>query len=258
MDSTTIVKEIAINMPDAIRVFEKFGIDYCCGGNKSLADACAAAGANLQELIESIESSARPGVAADDQSWMTASLHDLQTHILDTHHVFTRQELERLDALFAKVCNRHGENHPELFKLQEVYVDLRNDLIPHMLKEEQVLFPYIESMESAMVAGQPAPRPFFGTVNHPVRMMMMEHDRVGDLLRQLREISSAYQPPADACMSYQALFQALAGLEADLHRHIHLENNILFPRAAEMEQSAQRPWAETKGEQEHRCFSPRE
>lgn len=258
MDSNTIVKEIAINMPDAIRVFEKFGIDYCCGGSKTLAEACEGTGASPQEVIEQLEQSARPGAETDDRTWMMKSLHDLQTHILDTHHVFTRQELGRLGALFVKVCARHGKNHPELLELQEVYFALRNDLIPHMLKEEQVLFPFIESMEIAIGKRQAVPQPFFGTVNHPVRMMMMEHDRVGDLLRQLRQISSDYQPPADACMSYQALFHGLAGLEADLHRHIHLENNMLFPRAAEMEQSAQRPWVETMGEQEHRCFSPRE
>jgi regulator of cell morphogenesis and NO signaling len=156
---------------------------------------------------------------------------------VEKHHTFTRQELARLEALLVKVCGVHGQNHPELFRIQEQFQELNRDLEPHMLKEERVLFPYIIQMEEAAKNNRPNVVPPFGTVRNPVKVMMAEHDAAGDILREMRELSSDYTVPEDACISYQTLYGALAALEADLHQHIHLENNILFPRAAEMEAS---------------------
>jgi regulator of cell morphogenesis and NO signaling len=143
--------------------------------------------------------------------------------------------MARIEALFVKVLAAHGENHPGLVQLRDAFEALRAELGPHMFKEEQVLFPYIASMEAALsVEGQP-PRPPFGTVRNPVRMMTFEHDRAGDLLRRLRELSLDYTVPPDACLTYRTLFLALEELEQDLHQHVHLENNVLFPRALELE-----------------------
>lgn len=237
LESTKTVKEYALEMPGATRIFEKLGIDYCCGGDNSLADACAKAGVAVDEVIGSLEGTEHSDETSGSHGWQTASLAELSTHIVEQHHTFTRQELARLEALLAKVCGVHGQNHPELFCIQKHFQELSSELEPHMLKEEQVLFPFIIQMEEAAKNNRTLPVPPFGTVRNPVRVMMAEHDAAGDILREMREVSSDYTVPEDACISYQTLYGALATLEADLHQHIHLENNILFPRAAEMEAS---------------------
>ena len=157
------------------------------------------------------------------------------THINDTHHVFTREELDRIEPLLAKVSRVYGERRPELPRLEAIFLELKRELLLHLVKEEQVLFPYVRQLEVAGDNKGARPASCFGTVQNPVRMMVMEHDAAGDMLKQLRELSNDFTPPADACVSYQTLYHALEGLEQDLHQHIHLENNILFPRASELE-----------------------
>lgn len=238
LETTKTVREYALEMPGATRIFEKLGIDYCCGGGKSLAEACAKAGVAVNEVLVSLEGIEQSDETSGSEGWQTASLAELITHIVEKHHTFTRQELARLDALLAKVCGVHGQNHPELFRIQKRFQELSRELEPHMLKEERVLFPFITQMEEAAKNNRPLPAPPFGTVQNPVRVMMAEHDAAGDILREMRKLSSDYTTPEDGCISYQTLYGALAALEADLHQHIHLENNLLFPRAAEMEASA--------------------
>lgn len=192
----------------------------------------------MAEVLDSLETTERSEGTFAGGEWQTASLGELVAHIVEKHHTFTREELARLEALLAKVCGVYRQNHPELFHIQNQFQELRRDLEPHMLKEERVLFPYIIQMEETIEEKQPLPVPPFGTVRNPVRVMMAEHDAAGDILRAMREASSNYTAPADACISYQTLYSALIALEADLHQHIHLENNILFPRAAELEDAA--------------------
>lgn len=237
-EATRTVREYALEIPAATRIFEKLGIDYCCGGGTSLSDACVKAGVTVDEVLDSLKATERSGGNVAGDEWQTASDAALIAHIVETHHEFTRDELVRLEALLAKVCGVHGQNHSELFHIQSQFQELRRDLEPHMLKEEQVLFPYITQIEESIAKKQPPPVPPFGTVRNPVRMMMTEHDAVGEILRTMREASSDYTTPADACISFQTLYGALTALEADLHQHIHLENNILFPRAAEREDAA--------------------
>lgn len=231
------VKDVALGVSGATRIFEKLGIDYCCGGNRTLGDACRLANRSFEEVVGSLAAAAAtPSAAismADD--WQQQRLAALSRHIVETHHTFTRNELTRLEHLLDKVCSVHAENHAELGSVQRLFEVLKADLLPHMLKEEKILFPYVEELEMAAMDGAPYPQPFFGSVQNPVQMMMNEHDAAGDLLRQLRDVTSNYTPPADACISYRTLYQALADFEADLHQHIHLENNLLFPRAVEME-----------------------
>jgi len=236
MNTMKTVREVAVELPGATRIFEKLGIDYCCGGGKALDEACLAAGVSADDVIALLEEAG--STAAEARDWNAAPLSELVAHIVTRHHGFTREELVRVSNLLAKVCSVHGENHPELHRLHTVFQELKHELTSHMLKEEQVLFPYIENLETAVRRGEPVPTPFFGTVRNPVRMMMQEHDDAGQALRDLREVSSNYQVPADGCITFRTLYQALEEFERDLHQHIHLENNILFPRAAELEAGA--------------------
>jgi regulator of cell morphogenesis and NO signaling len=164
-------------------------------------------------------------------------LSDLVAHIRSTHHKYTREELARLAPLLEKVCSVHGKNHPELLQVRTSFQDLSKELTIHMMKEEMVLFPYIVRMEESVLQREPVLPPPFGSVKNPVSMMEHEHDSAGNALRTMREASCGYTPPGDACISYQTLYKALSEFEADLHQHIHLENNILFPRAIAMEQA---------------------
>jgi regulator of cell morphogenesis and NO signaling len=253
---TTTVRNLAAGIPGATRVFEYFGVDYCCGGQRTLGDACRIANRSVEELVRSLEEAERASqFGGEEDDWRQEPLTELAEYIIDTHHFFTRLEIDRLEKLFDKVCSRHGEKHPELFEAQKTFAHLSQDLIPHMLKEEQALFPYIARMEEAVSERRAVPPPFFGTVRNPVRMMMIGHDTAGDLLKLLRHWTNGYTSPPDSCVSFQTLYQALAAFEADLHRHIHLENNILFPRAVEMEEASAPDLYKSAGEfNEHRCF----
>jgi len=238
LDTAKTVREAALSNPAATRVFEKFGIDYCCGADKSLEQACGEANLQIQQVLESLKSAAAADlVRGEGKNWLAEPLADVIAHIANTHHKYTREEIARLGPLFAKVCSVHGHGHPELIAIHEKFRALAQELSTHMMKEEVVLFPYIERMEESVIAGEPTLPAPFGTVNNPVAMMMHEHDSAGNLLRSIRDLSSGYQPPANACVSYKTLYSALAEFERDLHQHIHLENNILFPRAIEMERS---------------------
>ncbi len=236
INTTKTVRELTLEIPGATRVFEKAGIDYCCGGGKPFQEACVAAGVSTDEVVRSLEQAGESSaLVADATQWQTQTLSKLAAHIVAKHHVFTGEELARLDALLSKVCSVHGKNHPELFRIQSLFQDLNRDLIPHMQKEEMVLFPYIEQMEAAATGGRKAPVPHFGTVKNPIRMLMMEHEMAGEILKQIRQLSGGFSVPKDGCISYETLYKAMDALEQDLHQHIHLENNILFPRAVEME-----------------------
>jgi regulator of cell morphogenesis and NO signaling len=232
------VRELALDNPAATRVFEKLGIDYCCGGNKSLEEACRAANLNTDQVLDSLEMVEQSAHAAQkDRNWQVEPLADLIAHIKNTHHKYTREELARLGPLFDKVCSVHGKNHPELLQIRGIFQGLAQELTTHMMKEDMVLFPYVARMEEATIEKEPIVPAPFGTVQNPVSMMEHEHDSAGNALRAMREASKGHSAPADACISYQTLYKALAEFEADLHQHIHLENNILFPRAVAMEKA---------------------
>ena len=233
--TTKTVGELAVEIPNATREFEKLGIDYCCGGSRTLGEACAEAKISVDEALDRLQKSMTAAPPSTGQDWQNQPLADLIGHITSTHHVFVREECPRIEALAAKVVSVHGKNHPELLQVQELFAALAEELRVHLMKEEQVLFPYVSRMEESVLSGEPVPPAMFGTVVNPVRMMMQEHDGAGDVLRSLRTVTKDYTLPEDACISYRTLYQAMQEFEADLHQHIHLENNILFPRAVAME-----------------------
>jgi regulator of cell morphogenesis and NO signaling len=215
INSETTVRDVALQLPESTRIFERLRIDYCCGGNQPLAQACASAGINVDNVMAMLAEV--PQSTSPDES---VSLTELITHILETHHVFTKSEIERLQLLADKVLAAHGGNHPELVHLDELLTRLCADLKPHMLKEEQVLFPYIVTMTEKAAQNRPLPPVFFGTVNNPIRMMLMEHDTAGHILRELRALTSDYKAPADACISYQTLYQAQNNNEKEMNSQI--------------------------------------
>jgi regulator of cell morphogenesis and NO signaling len=236
LDPTRTVRELALEIPNATRVFEKSNIDYCCGGSQPLNEACARAGVDVDDvcrLLTEVEPPVTQSVVPSD--FQSLPLAELANYIVNKHHFFTRQELERLTALLDKVCSVHGTNHTELLKIQSGFQSLRAELEPHMFKEERMLFPYIMQLDAAVFENRPAPPPPFGSVRNPVAVMMREHDAAGEILRAIRGLSGDFAVPEEACFSYRTLYGALEEFEADLHQHIHLENNILFPRALEAE-----------------------
>ena len=229
-------RELVLEIPGAARVFEGSGIDYCCGGNQSLGQACSAASVRVEDVLKALDEAQESGKGVkQDINWQSQPLTDLIAHIKNTHHKYTREEITRLSPLFEKVCSVHGERHPELLRIRTTFEGLAHELTVHLMMEELVLFPYVERVEESMLQNErPLPAPF-GTVQNPVAMMEHEHDSADAALRALRTASQGYVAPPDACLSYQSLYRSLAELEADLHQHIHLENNILFPRAIAME-----------------------
>jgi len=236
VSATKLVKDLAIEIPAATNIFEKFGIDYCCGGKKSLQDACASVGVATNEVIEMLDkASESPENTKKFNDWTKESLGLLVNYILENHHTYVHTELPRLNALLTKVVNKHGENHIELYQVQANFSRLTEELNVHMYKEEQVLFPYIIRLETAKEQKQYIPLPPFGTVANPISVMCSEHDEAGEILHHMRKITDNYAVPSDACTSFTLLYQGLVAFEEDLHKHVHLENNILFPRAIAME-----------------------
>jgi len=198
------VRELALEMPVATRVFEKLGIDYCCGGNRTLEQACQAARVPLDQAVDSLEVADLTARAArEDRDWQTEPLSELIEHIKNTHHKYVREETARLKPLFDKVCSVHGTNHPELVRLRATFASLAQELATHMMKEEMILFPYVVRLEEAVTEKTPVVPPPFGSVRNPVAMMMHEHDGAGNALREMRQVSNGYTAPADACVSYR-------------------------------------------------------
>ncbi len=249
MTNAHTIGELAVAMPEAIPVLERLGIDYCCHGERRVQAACSAAGITTDELLELIGAAEKPPAG---RAWEAEPVGALIAYVIDTHHAYTRQAVQTLQKLAAKVRGVHGERHPELMVVERLIAELTTELVPHMLKEEQVLFPFVEKLEEALTNNREAPVPFFGTVQNPVRMMMLEHETAGEKLAELRGLTMDYELPEEACTSYKALFAKLIDLQADLHQHIHLENNILFPRALDLEERSQRsPMVGAIGE--HHC-----
>jgi regulator of cell morphogenesis and NO signaling len=228
---STTVGQVVAQAPHLARVFEDWNIDYCCGGKKPLGQVCESRGLDAGRLLQQLAAagSAQPVSGADN--WIKAPLAELCEHIARTHHDYLRRELPRLSGLIAKVVSAHGAKDPSLAKVQTTFAELRAELEPHMMKEECVLFPSIRFLEANR---QPAQFPF-GSLTNPIRVMVNDHDHAGDSLERLRALTHGYRPPAGACNTYRVMLEGLAALERDMHQHVHKENNILFPRAVELE-----------------------
>jgi regulator of cell morphogenesis and NO signaling len=235
VDGNTTVRELVGRYPQTRKVFEQYGIDYCCGGGKSLANAAQDSQAALPELIRDIETAlAAPStkMATAEKDFYAAPLHELIDHILQVHHVYMKEALPRLRGVVRKVLNAHGAHHGDMLRqVHDLYNALDAELTSHLQKEENVLFPYIVASEAHRQGGPAGPAECFGTVSNPIRQMEQEHENAGAVLAQIRKVTNDYALPNDACPTFRALYEELERMEEDLHQHIHLENNILFPRA---------------------------
>jgi regulator of cell morphogenesis and NO signaling len=230
MNTQSTVGQLVVERPSRARVFEQFGIDYCCGGKKPLEQACADKKVDLKQLLSAIEaadSTAQPA----ERDWAAATLAELADNIEQTHHAYMKKELPRLEYLTGRVLNAHGAGHPELAELREVFMALKDEMESHMMKEERILFPLCRELEQS--AGPV--HSHCGSVGNPIAVMVAEHEQAGSALAQMRHLTHDYTPPEGACNTYRAMLSALAEVEADMHRHVHKENNILFPRALDLE-----------------------
>jgi regulator of cell morphogenesis and NO signaling len=229
---TKTVGSLLAEQPTRAAVFDRYKIDFCCGGGKTLADACGARGLNVEGVIKELQDADAQAARSEEPAevWLGRSLTELVDHIEQTHHTYLKQELPRLTALAEKVARVHGERAPQMVEFSLVYQALRAELEPHMMKEEMILFPFLRGMDS----GRPKPG-CFGSVQNPINQMEFEHQEAGLALQKLRELSNDYTPPEGACNSWRALLDGLSRMDHDLRVHIHKESSILFPKAVEAE-----------------------
>lgn len=225
IDTHSTVGQLVADRPARSRVFQELGIDFCCGGRKTLDQACRSRGLDPQRVLREL-------LACEDETSRQAvnpvamTLGELADHIEQTHHAYLRVELPRLVAMVRKVAAVHGDKHPWMLEIDGVFAGLAAELNSHMLKEEQMVFPLIRAIERREPGGDLA-------VDAPIQVMEHEHDDAGNALARMRQLSDGYTPPADACNTFRAMLDGLRELEADMHQHVHKENNILFPRAIE-------------------------
>ncbi len=229
----TRIADVATANPATIKIFQHHGIDFCCGGKRPLSEVCAERHITFSELrmVLEVVGTERPDLPAAD-----APLSELVRFIVDHYHAGLREELPRLGQMAAKVLSVHGARHPEVLpELEATFRALREELEMHMMKEERILFPYIERLEQTSTQGASLPGSPFGSIDAPIGAMEHEHDDAGRALARMRELTGGYVPPDDACNTFRGLYHGLEEFEATLHEHIHLENNVLFPRAARLE-----------------------
>ena len=233
-ENTETIGEIVAKDYRKAQVFKNMGIDFCCGGKKTIAEVCEKKGINAEEVERQLEAikAENSNSETDFQNWDLGFLSD---YIINTHHRYVRDNTSFILELAQKVARVHGERHPELIRVAELFSRVGNDLTLHMVKEEKILFPFIKELAQVYNTGGMLPSADFGKISVPIQVMDSEHEQVGGDFETIRELTSRYQLPADACTSYTILFKKLDEYESDLHRHVHLESNILFPKAIQLE-----------------------
>ena len=229
-DLSTPVGEIVARFPSTSRIFDRAGVDFCCGGKRPLGEACTAKGLPADRLLAELEAELAAAGDEPDASLADAPLPALARYIVERFHVPLREELPRLGRMAERVLEAHGRAHPEVVpELVQIFRAFRPELEEHMAKEEATLFPAIEALEVSTAAGGAPP------IGELVAALEGEHDGAGAALTRLRELTGGFAPPAGACNTFRALYDGLARLESEMHLHVHLENSVLFPRAVARE-----------------------
>jgi len=232
--SNITLSEIVRDNFHTASIFEKYNLDFCCNGKRTLAEACKGKGINPKGIINEIENinsaSAKAEIKPDE--W---NLNFLIEYIINNHHSYVNRMLPVISAHTHKVATMHGENHPETKRIAEIFFAINNEMKHHMMKEEKILFPHINMLVKAGNNGGSSGKPYFGTIKNPISMMEAEHQSAGDGMFEIKKLTNNYVPPVDACETYKITIKELKEFEEDLHKHVHLENNILFPKAIELE-----------------------
>lgn len=216
------------------QVFKKYGIDFCCGGKKTVSEVCYRKGID-QALLEKDLAAAEQQTASSEHDFQKWDIGFLSDYIINTHHQYVKDNTPFINEMAQKVARVHGSNHPELIRVAEVFEQVSRDLALHMMKEEKILFPRIKELAHYKKVGATIPADDFGLVSTPIQVMESEHEKAGEDFDEIRALTFGYQLPPEACSSYKILFNKLEEYENDLHRHVHLENNILFPKAIQTE-----------------------
>lgn len=235
VSTQTTVGQLVADRPSRSRVFQKLGIDFCCGGKKPLDEVCQEKNLDPQVVLDSLLVSEQANSSDPAVNPASLSLSELCDHIEQTHHAYLREELPRLAAMAYRVANAHGQNHSWTIALNNVFVNMAQEMQSHMQKEEQILFPMIRAMEEGNVH---ALAHCGGSVSNPIRVMESEHENAGNALEQMNDLSSGYTAPEGACNTFRALLDGLRELEQDMQQHVHKENNILFPKTIALEGSS--------------------
>lgn len=234
MKGNQIIGELVAKDYRTASVFKKYSIDFCCQGNRTIEEACVKKNIDTKKVLEDLVAMmvSKSESTTDYQSWPLDLLAD---YIEKKHHRYVQEKTLEIQPYLDKICKVHGERHPELLKIKEEFNASAGELAAHMKKEELILFPFIRKMTQAKIENIKVDAAHFGTVINPIQMMMDEHTVEGNRFRKIEELSNNYTPPQDACNTYRVSFSLLKEFEQDLHLHIHLENNILFPKAIEIE-----------------------
>lgn len=235
-ESEETLGQIAAKDLHKAQIFKKYGLDFCCGGKKTVKQACAEKGLDVtkveQELQQADKNPTSPSLRYNE--WDEAFLADF---IVNTHHAYVKKTLPELKGYATKVARVHGARHPELLPVLQLVEEIDVEMTGHMMKEEQILFPFIKKLAAARMDSGAVSKPGFGTVQNPISVMEQEHELVGKNLEEIRLLTNQYTLPEDACASYSLLYRLLEEFEDDLHTHVHLENNILFPKALALEKT---------------------
>ncbi len=232
LNEKTLAEIVTDNIRSAI-VFEEYGLDFCCNGKRSLQEACAEKNIEVGKVVKSLNELSTNKNSEKYNEWASDFLVD---HIVNHHHQYVRRMIPVISLHTDKVASVHGENHPETKQIADLFLAVRQELESHMMKEERILFPYIKQLHYAKKNNEQITPPLFGTIKNPIRMMEAEHQSAGDALHKIRELSNDFTFPPDACNTFKALYSELKEFEEDLHKHIHLENNILFPKSIKLEE----------------------
>ncbi len=236
INENSIIGELVADNYRTASVFKKYGIDFCCQGNRTIEDACSAKNIDEKLVVADLESVSNM-VSNETTNYQSWDLDLLTDYIEKKHHRFVVEKIDEIKPYLDKICRVHGEKHPELFKIKQLFDDAASELGMHLHKEEMILFPYVRMIAKAKQDATSIDAPHFITVQNPIHVMMQEHDNEGDRFRKIEELSNAYTPPSDACNTYRVAFALLKEFEEDLHLHIHLENNILFPKTIALEKA---------------------
>lgn len=230
----SIIGEVVAEDYRAASVFKSYGIDFCCTGNRSIAEACEKKNLNSPAIVERLKLALQQtdGKATDYASWPIDLLAD---YIEKKHHRYVEAKTQEIKPFLQKVVRVHGGHHPELIEIEQLFLESAGDLAIHMKKEELILFPFIRKMMQSVHQSQPVSTPHFGTIENPISMMKQDHTEEGERFRKIAALANNYQPPQDACNTFKVTYALLKEFEEDLHLHIHLENNILFPKAIDLE-----------------------